>query len=69
MDPASPETQSAVLAFLREHPTAGIRDIGAGIGRGRTTAHRAVAALVADGRVVVERAGTGAGYPTRYRVA
>ena len=65
---SSPETAAAVLAFLAEHPTAGIREIGRGVGRGRSTAARAVSALIQAGRVVVERRGTGDRYPSRYRV-
>lgn len=52
---------------MATHEPASIRDIGAALGRGRSTVQRAVAGLVADRRVVVERRGTGKDYPTRYR--
>jgi predicted ArsR family transcriptional regulator len=66
---SSPETAERVLAYLREHPTASFREIGYALSIGRSTADRAVQRLIAEGVVTVERLGTGAGYPTTYRVS
>lgn len=65
---AAPERSRQVLEYLAEHPTASFRDISAELGIGRTTANRAVYRLIDENKLVVERMGTGDGYPTTYRV-
>lgn len=71
---SSTETAERVLALLRDRADdCGIvqvtrRAIGAELGLGRQTAHRALAFLAEDGRIEVARPGTGAGYPTTYRL-
>ncbi len=66
---SSPETAALVLEHLRENPTASVRSIAAALGIGHTTAHRAVARLLADGSVRVVRMGTGHRYPSRYEIS
>lgn len=65
---SSPETAEAVRKFLRDNPTASVRAIGKAVGIGASTAHRAIARLVAQGEVRIDRLGTSNGYATRYEV-
>lgn len=68
MDAASPESTQAVLDAIRQTPTISVRDLATATSRSRETARRAVAQLLAEQRITVDRRGTGAGYPTTYRV-
>lgn len=65
---SSPETATAVLAFIRANPTASVRVIGEAVGIGHTTAHRAVNRLIREGALRVRRLGTGDQYATTYDV-
>lgn len=48
--------------------TASNRAIAKELSIGRTTAARAVARLLTDEAIVIDRLGTGDQYPTRYRI-
>lgn len=70
----SPETCQIVLGQLLADAdeamlvTVSIRALARRVGCGRSTADRAVQALLSTGTLEIERKGTGYGYPTRYRV-
>ena len=58
----------AVLNYLETTPTVGLRDVAKGLGVSRTTVHKAVRQLVAEGRLRVVRLGTCAEFPSTYAV-
>jgi biotin operon repressor len=65
---SSPETAARVADYLTDHPVASLRDVAEALDIGRNTVHNAVRRLRAEGRLTVERLGTGHRYPTRYQV-
>lgn len=70
---SSPETAELVLEYLCDRASNGLvtasnRKIADDLEIGRTTAARAIARLLTDEKVIVDRLGTGHLYPTRYRL-